>query len=150
MRGYPPVHIFLCIIAFAAFAIPLARLTFARPAFIEARAIDETSTTAAQSNEVATTIRVRLAHIPSSLSLKLGEKELLPADAASHALSEIQVPVNLPSDGIELFIQANWPDHTPDTAVTVELEPDGLETQSQTRWSNGSSLDEILPYQWKS
>lgn len=146
MRGYPPVHILLCIIAFAAFAIPLARLTFARPAAV----VVETAAPVVESNKVNTTVRVRLAHTPTSLSLKLGDKELLPADAASQNLSEIQVPLTLSADGIELFIQATWPDNTPDTAVTVELEPDGLETQSQTRWSNGSSLDEILPYQWKS
>lgn len=39
---------------------------------------------------------------------------------------------------------SKWPEGTPDTALTVEVEPDGFETRSETRWSTGSALSEIL------
>jgi hypothetical protein len=53
-------------------------------------------------------------------------------------------------DGDELWVSASWPSGTPDTALTVELEPDGLEQKSETRWSEAGELSEVLTFHWKS
>lgn len=137
MRGFPPLHLIIITIGFALLAMPLAHLTSARPATSTAAETSSPSTT-------PTLIRVRFAHVPQSVSLKHDGRELLPASSI-----EFRAELTIPPDGIELFLTATWPAGTPDTAITVELEPDGLETQSQTRWSNGGSLAEPLLFHWK-
>jgi hypothetical protein len=146
MRGSPPLHLVLFVVGFALLAVPLAQLTFARPAR-PAEAREE-----APSADTPTVIRLRFAHVPSSVSLKLDGAELLGKSSgplSNRLRMETRGNLHIPSDGIELGIAAKWPQGTPDTAVTLELEPDGLDAQSQTRWSSGASLNEVLSYQWK-
>ena len=49
----------------------------------------------------------------------------------------------------QVNVSATWPGNTPDTALTLEFEPDGLESRSETRWSSGGSLDEVITFSWK-
>jgi hypothetical protein len=147
MRGSPLLHCLLGAIAFALFAIPLARLTVAQP---ELAAADHPP---AGAPEIAgarhTNIRVRLAHQAQSLSLKLGARELVPTvPAPLPSLVEFEAELPLAKDGIELSLAARWPEGTPDTAITVELEPDELDRRLETRWSRGPVLNEILSFQW--
>ncbi len=150
MRGSPPLHLALFAAAFFLFAIPLAKLTFARPQRVMTPE-PVISATEAKRHEVATLIRLRLAHAPASLSLKQGDMELLPGDVLAKPASVIeqQAALVIPPDGIELSLEVTWPVGTPNTAVTVELEPDGMDTQAVTRWSEGPVLSEIISYQWR-
>jgi hypothetical protein len=50
--------------------------------------------------------------------------------------------------GDDLELTASWADGTPETALTLEIEPDGNEERSQTRWSSGTALNEILTFIW--
>jgi hypothetical protein len=50
---------------------------------------------------------------------------------------------------VDVFLSATWPQNTPDTALTLEIEPDGLEARSETRWSAAGSLDEVITFSWK-
>jgi len=143
MRGSPPLHIFAFALAFAVFAVPLARLTFARPAMRQAAVATSVSKT------TPTLLRLRLAHVPAKISVTLNGKELLPEASPKAAQQEVPIAVSIPPEGLELFVNAEWPPGTPDTAVTVELEPDGLETLSLTRWSSGPALSEPFSYYWK-
>ena len=143
MRGSPPLHIFLFALAFALFAVPLARLTFARPAPPAKAVVVEKRTTG-----TPTLLRVRLAHQPATLSVTLDGKSLLQAADNQSTLQESRVDISIPAEGVELLIEATWPAGTPDTPITVELEPDGLDTQSQTRWSSGGTLHEPFSYHW--
>lgn len=147
MRGSPPLHLILFAVGFALLAVPLAHLTFARPAAPEVQAVDEKP----ESVTTSTLVRIRFAHPPQSLSVKLGERELLTPQMLHGAKSviELQQDLTLGHDGIEFLVTAQWPAGTPDTALSVELEPDGLDAQSQTRWSSGGSLAEALAYHWK-
>lgn len=147
MRGSPLIHCLIGAIAFALFAIPLARLTFARgipgPPAPASRVVPE------RAGVTRTFIRIRCAHTPKSISLKLGGKELIPpAASASSSPIETEAPMPLPGDGVELALEARWPEGTPDTAVTVELEPDELDARRETRWSTGPVLNEILSFKW--
>lgn len=46
-------------------------------------------------------------------------------------------------------VSARWPENTPDTPVTLELEPEGKPTVSATRWSFGPSLNDSYSFSWK-
>lgn len=142
MRGSPPIQIFLLGLMFVVLAVPLSHLTGtttvakAAPA---AKVVVETSGKAL--------VRVKYAHRPVTLSVRMGEKEVI----GSVEGSPMEVEAALPpaKDGVDVFVKATWPEGTPDTAVTVELEPDGLATRSETRWSAAASLDEVITFEWK-
>jgi hypothetical protein len=92
-------------------------------------------------------LRLRFAHPPTTLSLTLADKELI----ASAEASPLELHAVLPAtqDGVDVFLSATWPQNTPDTALTLEIEPDGLEARSETRWSSAGSLDEVITFSWK-
>lgn len=48
-----------------------------------------------------------------------------------------------------LTVSAQWPEGTPDTPVTLELEPEGRQAASVTRWSFGPSLNDTYSFSWK-
>lgn len=143
MRGAPPLHLVLLAVAFALFAIPLAQLTFARQETVMVKA--EAPKTASIKTEAL--LRIRFAHVPQSLSLKMGDRELMPSLPLISPL-EIRTDMAIPAEGLDLMLDVAWPAGTPETAVTIELEPDGLDIQSHTRWSSGAQLHEILPFLW--
>ncbi len=147
MRGSPPLHLFICLLGFALLALPLARLTFARPDIVAMK--DANQSAPVTSTSTPTLIRIRFAHAPETLSLKLGVKELAPSPI-SHLPSplEIRAAVPIPADGIELILNATWPQGTPDTAITVELEPDDKDARTQTCWSRGAQMSEVLSFSW--
>jgi len=141
MRGFPPIQIFLLCLTFVVLAIPLTQLTgtttLAKAAAV--KVVEEKS--------VKTLVRVRYAHKPVTLSVKVADKELM----AGIAASPIELSTALPSvkDGVDVFLSATWAGGTPDTSITLELEPDGFASRSETRWSSGGSLDEVITFEWK-
>ena len=144
MRGSPLLHVALAIAAFALFAIPLSRVTHARvPSEAGVAPFARPATSA-----VHTFIRVRLAHLPKSLSLKLDGREMLPSSAPSSLTFEAELSIAIIKDGTEFTIAAQWPEGTPDTAVTVEIEPDELDSRKETVWSSGPALDGIIHFSW--
>ena len=70
----------------------------------------------------AATVRVRFAHHPAGLSIKHGDRDLLQGVDASESPVETGVELVIPKEGIEFQVTAKWPEGTPDTALTVELE----------------------------
>jgi hypothetical protein len=141
MRGFPPIQLFLLCLAFIALAVPLSHLTGnTHNAKVIQPAVKETQ-------RVKALLRLRFAHPPTTLSLKLTDKELI----ASAEASPLELHAVLPAtqDGVDVFLSATWPQNTPDTALTLEIEPDGLEARSETRWSSASSLDEVITFSWK-
>ncbi len=141
MRGFPPIQIFLLVLTFVVLAVPLSQLTGTttpRKAAV-VKAVESTS--------VKSLVRLRYAHKPVTLSVKIADKELI----AEIAASPIELTTSLPSvkDGVDVFLSATWADGTPDTSITLELEPDGLASRSETRWSSAGSLDEVITFEWK-
>ena len=141
MRGFPPIQIFLLCLAFVVLAIPLSQLTGAGS---HAKAAPVKVVASAS---VKALLRVRYAHKPVTLSVKIAGKELM----AEIGASPIELDASLPSvkDGVDVFLSATWADGTPDTSITLELEPDGLASRSETRWSSAGSLDEVITFEWK-
>ncbi|HSJ04542.1 MAG: hypothetical protein ACAI34_14260 [Verrucomicrobium sp.] len=147
MRGFPPLHFLLFALAFAIFAVPLSRLTFARTQ-VNAPAEEERELTATDPRP--TYVRLRFAHVPTKVSVTMGEQTIIGGDrAVGKTSTEVQVPLVVPKEGVELIVSATWPEGTPDTAVTVEVEPDAMETKSVTVWSNGTNLDgHVCSFTW--
>ena len=129
-------------LAFGALAVPLLNLTTARKAAAMEKVIH-----AAVAH--GTLLRLRFAHPPKSISLKHGGRELLPKPDLAASPLESRAELEIPAEGIEFILAAEWPEGTPDTALTLELEPDGLDTKSETRWSLGSTMTEVIAFRWK-
>lgn len=147
MRGFPPIQIFLLALAFGLLAIPLVQLT-GNTANTPALSANMNESPAAKVEAVPTLIRLRYAHKPTSVSLKQAGKELLGALDLAESPCETQIKMIIAKAGDDLELIATWPPGTPETALTVEIEPDGLESRSQTRWSTDATLNEILTFIW--
>lgn len=149
MRGYPPIQLFFLMLAFGAMAVPLARLTFAR----EKPVVAAVAKVEKETKHTPTQMRIRFAHPVKSLSLKLGDREMLSNGTAGTATFtsplEVNQDLDIPAEGIEFIVSAEWPEGTPDTVLTLELEPDGLDSKSETRWSSGNQMTEVISFQWK-
>lgn len=142
MRGFPPIQIFLLVLTFVVLAVPLSHLTGttgpAKAAVAEK---------VVQVKDVKALVRVRYAHRPATLSVKIGEKEVI--GGIEDSPMEVDASLPSPKDGVDVFVKATWPEGTPDSAITLEVEPDGLATRSETRWSSAASLDEVITLEWK-
>ena len=141
MRGSPPIQIFLLGLMFVVLAVPLSHLTGTTTP-VKAAAVEKVV-----EKSVKGLLRVRYAHKPATLSVRIGEKEVIGSVEGSPM--EVDAPLPSTKDGVDVFVKATWTEGTPDTAVTVELEPDGLATRSETRWSSAASLDEVITFEWK-
>ncbi|WP_395737926.1 hypothetical protein [Prosthecobacter sp.] len=142
MRGFPPIQIFLLCLMFVVLAVPLSHLTgtvSVAKAAAPAKVVEEKS--------VKALVRVRYAHRPAKLSVKIGDKEQI--TVIEDTPLEWRTSLPSPRDGADVFVQATWPEGTPDTALTLEVEPDGLASRSETRWSSGGTMDEVITFIWK-
>lgn len=141
MRGFPPIQIFLLVLAFIVLAIPLSHLTG------NAQARTAAKTEKKEDQAVKSILRLRYAHKPASLSLKIGDKTLI--TTAAESSMEVDATLTALKEGVDVLLAATWPENTPDTAITIEIEPDGLDSHSETRWSVAGSLDEVITFNWK-
>lgn len=168
MRGFPPVQIFILGLAFGLLAFPLVQLTTgggtptARTEGHDHHDHDhdhegeeqvvkggtDHPEGAHKHVEVPTLARLRFAHKPLTVSLKQSDEELIKGSDLSASPVEFETDIAISHDGNDLILTATWPEGTPDTALTVELEPDGFEIHRETRWSSGNSLDEVLTFTW--
>lgn len=173
MRGFPPLQIFFLGLVFGLIAWPLVRLTtnsfqggheshahhdhdhghdHAHGAADGEMQVVKGGTDHPEGEhkhvEVPTLVRLRYAHKPQKVTLSQGGRELLAVTQFDASPLELKAGLEISHDGNELILAATWPEGTPDTALTVELEPDGFETQSQTRWSSEAALEEVLTFTW--
>jgi hypothetical protein len=147
MRGSPPLHFILFLLLFLLLMVPLAHLTDAPHHPAPAAA---TPSQTAPEGLVESLVRVRTAHPAAKLSLKLEGKELLPAAAGSTPPTRIEFrcPLPNPKEGFELVVTAEWPPGTPDTAVTIEVEPDGWDLESMFLWSSNGRAAASHLFRW--
>lgn len=148
MRGFPPLHVLAFVVAFVLLAIPLSHLTSARVDETKQEEMKEKKT---DEEKVPTFIRVRMAHLPSSLSLTVDGVELLSAEQQKPQELEfsLETPLAISTEVLEIFAKATWPEGTPSTAVTIELEPSERDPRTLTNWSIGSELKSAYQFQWK-
>lgn len=145
MRGFPPLHLLLFAIAFGLVAVPLSHLTFARPAVVRI----QTGKPTVIPDGVHSYVRLRFAHVPEKVSVRLGGQLLLDEKTTNPAATmETEATFVIPKEGLELLVEATWPTGTPSTAITLELEPDEKEARSQTHWSADAALSQIYSFVW--
>lgn len=147
MRGFPPIHVLAFAIAFALLAIPLSHLTFARP---DEAPVQHVLAEEKTGNKVPTFIRVRLAHLPTSLSLMVDGRELLSPEQQKPQEMDLSLDTELAISevGLEILATATWPEGTPDTPLTLELEPSEKENRNLTNWSAGPQLSAAYTFHW--
>ncbi len=93
--------------------------------------------------------RVRYAQPPRKLVIKHGTGELpLPAMLPPSPL-EGHASLALAAQSLEWHVIAEWPPGTPETALTIEVEPDRLDKRSQTNWSIDARIEDVFTFAWK-
>ncbi len=157
MRGSPPIHLLLLAAAFVLVAFPLWRLTCARGGGHDHAHDGPVVVRGAHDHpeeehvhHLDTRVRVIFAHQPQSVSLMAGEKEILKDIdwASAEAPVEVEAELEIGHDGNELVLEVSWPEGTPLTAVTVELEPEGLDARAETRWAAEGEVSDVLTFVW--
>lgn len=103
---------------------------------------------AAPTADVPTVITVRCAHRPEALSISCGGRLLWQPETPG-LYEETECCLPLKDGSVILTVSARWPENTPDTPITLELEPEGKTTVSATRWSFGPSLNDSYSFSWK-
>lgn len=157
MRGSPMLHLLLLITAFVLLSVPLRHLTGVARAqqavegLTPSAAVVEGADTHPEGehlHQLPVRIRLRFAHPPQAMSLRVGDQELLTGVDLTKSQVECEAKLELGHEGNEFVLEGQWPAGAPDTAVTVELEPDGLELRSETRWSEGGLVSDVLTFVW--
>ena len=157
MRGFPPIQIFILGLLFGLLAVPLVQLTGNAPPPSHDEAHQDGAEVKGGTEhpegehkhvEVPSLIRLRYAHRPLSVSLKSEGKELLTKLDLTVPLIEMKAMIEVSHEGNEFSLEATWPEGTPDTALTLEIEPDGFDMRTETRWSSAAALSEILTLTW--
>ena len=140
MRGSPPIQLFLLVLAFGLAGVVLARLT--------GNEVKEGPKAVKKAEKSKMTLRLSWAGKLEKLSLKHEERELASKVDLSGDEAEIGIEAEVAKTGVELFLDAKWADGTPKTALSVELEPDGQEARSQTRWTTEAAVNDLLVFTW--
>ena len=143
MRGTPPVQLAFLLLGFFLLAVPLVQLTHGRTEPVAAARPVATG----EGRQVF--IRARYAHQPVKLLVKHGADDLLPQPDLAVSPVEGRAKIEIPQAGLELSVQAEWPAGTPDTALTIEVDPDALESRSQTLWSQDGRIEDTMFFSWK-
>lgn len=147
MRGFPPLHLLLFILAFGLFSIPLVNLTLGQNKKNSPVVTEEVPP--GEVEKIAGYLRIKLAHAPTSLKLELQGETLLTLEDLEGELSaekEIQIPSA--TKEFEGVLAITWPDEAPETAVSLEWEPEAHDSVKVTVWGEGS-LEEVVNLAWK-
>lgn len=99
-------------------------------------------------HRVPVRIRVRFAHVPERMRLEVGERDLLERVGLGTSPVECEAELEIGHEGNEFVLEVKWPEGVGATAVTVELEPEGLDMRSETRWSEGGAISDVLTFVW--
>ena len=106
------------------------------------------------SGNISAFLTIKYAHKPSDLriSLKNAESDTPIYQGIPDGMSleeTIDIPQNmLEKNPLTIIVQATWQDGTPDTPISITLEPDGLQSRSSTHWSTGTSLHNTYLFSW--
>ena len=150
------LHLLLLITAFVLLSVPLRHLTGAvksesGQAVAGASGVVEGMEEHPEGehvHRVPVRIRVRYAHAPEMMRLEAGERDLLKGVGLGTSPVECEAEMEIGHEGNEFVLEVKWPEGVGATAVTVELEPEGLDMRSETRWSEGGAISDVLTFVW--
>jgi hypothetical protein len=148
VRGFPPFQLIFVILGFLALAAALAAVTRPRSVVSETTAATEPA-----KQEMTARLLIRWAHQPEQVTITHEGRPW--ADLRGEALTlPCEISVTLPHPAheqpnfihsIECLVQARWPAGTPETALSLTLEPVGHEPAELTLWAQ-ESVDEIVVF----
>ena len=142
MSGSPILRTLAATVAAVIFAVLLFRITHS-----------DTTTQArieiAQPDKIPTLVRIRSSHTPSKLTLMLETRAIVELHEDTGNAWEIESHLVIPPEGVELLLEASWPEEADHAAVTVELEPEALDAKSETAWSDAGELQAYLTFRWQ-
>ncbi len=145
MRGSPLRQFFLTLAGVLLAGIPLYFLT------------TPTASPRPQSPIIASVhtspayITIRCAHAPETITILLDQRVLVEKKSPIALTIEEEITLPIPPSGsVRLKVEATWPEHTPDTPITITLEPEQLESHTETHWSAGTRLNDIYTFSWPS
>ncbi|MDH4475816.1 MAG: hypothetical protein QE274_05045 [Verrucomicrobiaceae bacterium] len=150
------LHLLLLITAFVLLSVPLRHLTGAVKSE-SGQAVTGASGVVEGMEEhpegehvhrVPVRIRVRYAHAPEMIRLEVGKRDLLKGVSLGTSPVECEAELEIGHEGNEFVLEVKWPEGVGATAVTVELEPEGLDMRSETRWSEGGAVSDVLTFVW--
>jgi hypothetical protein len=143
MRSSPLLLLVCVLLGFGGLAVPLSRLTTARPA----PAREESHVAAAAA--VPTHLRVRFAHQPERVSLRQDGRLLAEFNRPSENPAEAGIALAIDDSQVELGFEAVWPSGTPATALTIEIEPDGIDPREMTVWTDTATATGVASFAWR-
>ncbi len=139
MQGKPLRELILVMVLVALLAPVIVRITR-----VPERATRTPIAEQKQEQMVATIVRIQFAHAPIFAAFGT-DVELT---ARRHATQyEFERELDFSDRLIEWPFTVKWPEGTPHTAVTVTLEPEGLEARQLTFWGEGQ-LNEFIELHW--
>ena len=144
MRGSPPVQLALLLLGFFAVGVPLVQLTHGR-----SEAVVPKAATSKAEEALPVLVRIRYSQKPSKLEVKKGSESVLPQGGLAASPVEIHAAFGNVQEELEFSVVAEWPAGTPETALTIEVEPDGLPGRSQTFWSINGRIEDAASFTWK-
>lgn len=141
MRGLPFLRLILTVLAFAAMALPVWRLT--RPALAgDPVAPPEGPAAAATALPVTLEVQVTFAG-PLPLGFQLKEQGRVVLEGSGQESTPGQWQARLPKEGVDLIFEAHFPPGSAQAAAQITLNfPDGFQIE-KSFWGHGA-LREVI------
>ncbi len=98
-----------------------------------------TEVQAEESNTIGATLIIRSAHPMASVTCALGG---VPLELDLLAPNEAEATIAVGPE-VALKLEVTWQEGTPETAVLVQVEPDGSVATERTLWAQGSLAQEL-------
>jgi len=137
MTRFPVVSSIVAVVPLALLGWPLAQAIKAPPAQVEK------IVTVENSDIVRADLSLRSAHPFTKATVTIeGASWTFTPEIAEQ---EIRFPR---SDKTLILIQATWPEDTPESAILLEVIPDGLEMKSKTVWGLADLTEEVI-FTWE-
>jgi hypothetical protein len=144
MKGSPLLRIALALLGISFTAVPLLRLTGARDSIAAPAPVSLSM----PPKETPVTLRLRFSPALIRARVLHEGRELLSVVEPSEWSLASEASLPIVPEGIELEVHAEWPGNTEPAALTLEVEPSGLETLSQTAWTSEAELLEFFTFRW--
>ncbi len=147
MRGWPSIELAALACALALVVLPLHAFTFGRrpappgghslPAHVHP---DDGAFRVIHAS-------LRFAHPPQRFEVSVADQTVWSGRPGGMTRVAGRFEASLPDGFLDLRLEVEWPENTPESAVELTLEPDEMETRSRTVWGTGR-LDANPTYSW--
>ena len=92
-------------------------------------------------------LTVRCAHLPNSLVIRQGQSILVDISSCTEFMTEYPLDLTIPDSGkVRLHVSASWSNNTPETPITLTLEPESQRAQAVTHWSIDHRLNDVFTF----